>query len=125
MPDNDTKSREAAEAILAAASQLKDSEITEDLRNALNACADLDAEQKNEVRRLLAKGLPALDSPGGAGIAGVWLGGAVENGLNPELTYEGVLNAMLKWCGRIRTVSPNSDQEDEAPEPAIVTATEY
>lgn len=87
---------ELVDRVLQAAEKQTDETFSTELRDALNGFAG--HPEWRQARLAIASRLWELNSPMGAGFLAIWLGGGVEEGLEPEPTVEPLLAATLKWC---------------------------
>ncbi len=106
--------------VVAAANAQFGSELSQDLREAMNAFAghpDFAA-----ARHAIAQRLIDIRSCTGAGFLAVWFGAAAENGAEPESAGRDILETMLKWSRTVET-PPDQDSdeaiEDEEIDPEI------
>ncbi len=110
MNDNDhTRLTQAIEDALAAANAERDPEISERLRSALNAFAQIKATSSAGIAKLLAPRVPDLESPVGMGLLAVWIGAAVENGADPADTLFHLVEAFM----RLSRTLPDLDEDEE------------
>lgn len=86
--------------VVLAANALTDPVISDDLKNALNALAEL--RRPDDVYSRLASQLPQVTSPVGAGMIAIYLGAGVEHGCNPEPAIPGLFDTLLRCSRSIR-----------------------
>lgn len=109
--------------VLDAAEKQRGSEHCDELREVLNAIAELPRDHALAMRLKVADAMPNIHSPAGAGLLGIWLGASVENGIEPEPTIQPVLQTMLRWT-RTMVTQDDEEQEDPDPDEEVVTGTE-
>ncbi len=110
----------ATRALLAAAAEQREVGFDPPLRAALQSHAALPPDARAHVRHEVARAIPDLDEPIGAGMLAVWLGAVVEDGAEPAETTPPLLDAMLRWVARIETAG-DDDGPDPEPDSAIVS----
>lgn len=109
--------------VLSAAEKQRGSQHCDELRDVLNAIAELPHDHALALRLKIADSMSKIDSPAGAGLLAIWLGASVENGIDPEPTIQPVLQTMLRWTRSMVTLD-DDEQEDPEPDDEVVTGTE-
>ena len=99
--------------VLMAAERQQGESFSGELRRALNALAM--HPESSESRPQIASRLQYLQSPIGVGFLSVWLGAAVESGLDPNQTAGPLLEVFLQWTRTIRTLPEGSGDADADP----------
>ena len=79
------------------------------LQDALNSARAVDPEQREEFRRLVARIVPDVESPTGAGQLAIWLGSSVEAGCPAEATASPLVDAFLRWSRQLVTTEAAED----------------
>jgi hypothetical protein len=82
------------------------------LREALGRLVVLSDEEHQEAHLRIARALPTVKSPGGAGFLALWVGAIVEGGVDPEGSVGYVQEALF---GRLRSLSEPPEDDDEVP----------
>ncbi len=93
--------RDHVSAILNAAMWQPGRDITDALRDAMNALADDETADHAAARRAIAAELPAMFNGYGAGHVAVWIGAAVEQGVPAQESIEATYQAFRKWASQI------------------------
>ncbi len=91
-------------------------ELSENLRNAINAIVDLPDDNYAEKTAKILEVVKDAASPTGSGFLAVWLGAGVEQGKDPELTLQPILDTFLKWGETIATAPEESEEDDPEPD---------
>lgn len=93
-------------------------ESGEDVRDAMNAFFRSAADAPDTAALAATDVLVNCDFPTGAGYLAVWLGAAVEDGQDPELTCGPIVETFLRWALTVET-SPEVEagENDEADYP--------
>jgi len=72
------------EALLKEAAAYKEGNPSDEFVTLLNQISEFEESKRDEILLSIVKSLKQVDSPLGVGLLGVWFGGFVENGKNPE-----------------------------------------
>ena len=107
------KLEEAVNAVIEAAGRHRGMDASSGLPEALSAMEQFGDERERFMAEV-AKGLPDITSPMGAGIVAIWLGATVEHGGNPKAGGEAVIETLLKWCGKLP--EPSDDEDADLPD---------
>lgn len=110
-------------AVLSAAEKQRGAVHCDELRDVLNAIAELPHDHALALRLKIADSMSEIESPAGAGLLGIWLGASVENGMDPEPTIQPLLQTMLRWTRSMVTLD-DDEKEDPDPDEEVVTGTE-
>ena len=97
------------ESVKRAADQQIGPGMQPELQDALNAARAVDPEQREEFRRLVARIVPDVNSPTGAGQLAIWLGSSVEAGCPAEATASPLVDAFLRWSRQLVTTDAEDD----------------
>jgi hypothetical protein len=100
----------AIDRIIDAAESQKGTSIDPALRDALNALADVPDRQA--AGELVARRMPGIHSPMGAGLLAVWLGAGVEGGADPEPPLPYLIETLLRWTRTLATPTSNEWSAD-------------
>jgi hypothetical protein len=84
---------------------------SERLRQALENLTGLSDQERQEVHLTIARALPTVKSPAGAGILALWVGAAVEKGVDPGISAGFVQEALFGW---LRSLSEPPEDDGEA-----------
>jgi hypothetical protein len=106
---NYTKSLAALEN---AAQRQRGLEPSQELLDALKAFAEIAINEPEKASEAVAAMLTSLNSPIGAGYLAVWLGSAVEDGLDPKYTCRPIVDTFLRWSRTVET-APHNDEAGE------------
>ena len=103
---------EVSSQILDEANKNKGNQPSQDFIAAFNASSDLESiEERRAVRNKILQSLSSVRSASGAGFIGIWLGGIVENGANPEPHIPDLMSHFIKLIDQLSFI--NSDDNDE------------
>ena len=101
----------AIERLRSAAERQTGRDICPELRDAMNASAEVSTATHRELRIRVAQLIGTISSPTGAGMLAVWLGSAVEAGADPEETVGTLLDAFSE---RVEFLSESVSDTDDA-----------
>jgi hypothetical protein len=103
----------SVDEVLEAAEERVEEPPSDRLREALGSLVDLSDEERQEAHLRIASALPAVRSPGGAGVLALWVGARVEKGVDPEDSVEFVQETLLRWLCSL----PEPPDDDREPSP--------
>ena len=116
----DSSTQQKIEAVLEAASQEDNPQMSPRLRAALRDIADLSDETQEQARATLAKKLEEIPSAIGAGFVAVLMGAAVERGMPAEVSCESIRRVLDKWCRTLITEPEGSEYADSPADEKVV-----
>jgi len=104
--------------VLEAAAEPMENPPSERLRQALGRLVALSDDEKEIVHLRIARALPDVEAPGGAGILALWLGATVERGADPDATAGFVQETLFRWLRSL----PEPPEDDAEPPSSRLSA---
>lgn len=105
--------QELGQALKAAADAHRGDKPLPEFTELLNGIAKRSREERATIVQIASAMLPDVRSASGAGVIGIWMGGGVEQGEDPETVCQPVLATFLKWCQRIDTAKADDDGSEQ------------